>query len=63
MSEEFDENVVSLFQRTLPLLSAVFFLLLKYLPVNIIFFGNIRPDLGLVCIYFWVIHRPDLTAR
>ena len=62
MSEEFDENVVSLFQRMLPLLSSVFFLLLKYLPVNMVVFGNVRPDFGLVCIYFWVIHRPDLFS-
>ena len=60
MNDEFDENVVSFFQRALPLLSSVFFILLKYLPINMVVFNNIRPDFGLVCIYFWIIHRPDL---
>lgn len=60
MNEDFDENVVSLFQKILPLATAVFFLLLAYVPLNVAMFNNIRPDLGLVCIYFWMLHRPDL---
>jgi rod shape-determining protein MreD len=60
MSEEFDENVVSLVQRVLPLLSSVLFLLLGYIPLNVAMFNNVRPDLGLACVYFWLLHRPDL---
>lgn len=60
MNEDFDENVVSLFQKILPLATAVFCLLLAYVPLNVAMFNNIRPDLGLVCIYFWMLHRPDL---
>ncbi len=60
MNEDFNENVVSLLQRLLPLISSIVLLLLAYLPVNVAAFNNMRPDLGLACIYFWVLHRPDL---
>lgn len=59
-NEEFDENVVPFFQKTLPLLSSAVFLLFAYVPLNVAMFNNVRPDLGLVCIYFWLLHRPDL---
>lgn len=60
MNEDFDENVASFFQRSLPLASSAIFLLLAYIPLNVAVFNNIRPDLGLICIYFWMLHRPDL---
>ena len=60
MSKEFDENVVPFFQKSLPLLSSVFFLLISYFPSNFTFFGSVKSDFGLICIYFWMLHRPDL---
>ena len=60
MNEEFNENVVPLFQKSLPLISSIVVLLLAYLPINMALFNNMRSDLGLACIYFWVLHRPDL---
>ena len=60
MQEDFDENVVSLFQKSLPFVSSAAFMLLSYIPLNVALFNNVRPDLGLVCVYFWILHRPDL---
>lgn len=60
MSEDFDEKVVTHFQKSLPIITSVFLLLLAYLPLNFNFFYNVRPDFGLMCIYFWMLHRPDL---
>jgi len=60
MSDDFDEKVVTLFQRLLPFMTSVVFMLLSYIPINVSIFNNIRPDLGLACIYFWMLHRPDL---
>ncbi len=60
MSEEFDEKIYSLFQKSLPLLTSVILILLGYMPLNLVFWGNIRPEMGLICIYFWGLHRPDL---
>ena len=60
MSEDFDEKVVTHFQKSLPIMTSVVLLLLAYLPLKIDFFYNVRPDFGLMCIYFWMLHRPDL---
>ena len=60
MSDDLDENINSLFQRLLPLLSSVFLVLLSYLPLNSLFLNTIHPAIGLICGYFWLVHRPDL---
>ena len=60
MNEDLSENVVPLVQKLLPLLSSVVVLFLAYLPVNVGILNNIRPDFGLMCVYFWILHRPDL---
>ena len=62
MSEDFDEKVVTHFQKSLPLLTSIIFLLMAYLPLNFGFLYNVRPDFGLMCIYFWMLHRPDLIG-
>ena len=60
MSEDFDEKVVTHFQKSLPIITSITFLLLAYVPLNFDIFYNIRPDFGMMCIYFWMLHRPDL---
>ena len=60
MSEDFDEKVITHFQKALPVCSSLVFMLLAYLPLNFGLFYNIRPDFGYMCIYFWMLHRPDL---
>ena len=62
MSDELDENINSLFQRLLPLLSSVCFILLSYLPCDFMFLNSIHPAIALVCGYFWLVHRPDLFS-
>jgi len=60
MSDDLDENIMSLFQRMLPLLSSVFFLFLSFLPLDLSSLNNIRPAAMLICAYYWLLHRPDL---
>ena len=60
MSDNLDENIASLFQRMLPLLSSMFFLFLSYLPLDLSYLNNIRPVALLICVYYWLLHRPDL---
>lgn len=60
MSEDLEENITSLFQRMLPFLSSVLLLLLSYIPLDFSLFNNIRPAVGIICVYFWMFHRPDL---
>ena len=60
MSENFEENVASIFQKSLPLIVSLAVMLLSFIPVNMALFNNVRPDFGMICIYFWMLHRPDL---
>ena len=60
MSEDFEERVISVFQRLLPIITSVVLMLLSYLPVNFSILTIVRPDLALACVYFWMLHRPDL---
>ncbi len=60
MSEDIDENITSLFQRILPLATSVLLLMISYIPLDFSLFNNIRPAIGIICVYFWVIYRPDL---
>ena len=56
MSEDLDENITSLFQRLLPFMSSVLLLLISYIPLDFSVFNNIRPSIGLICVYFWMLH-------
>lgn len=60
MSEEFEENIASLFQRMLPLVSSLVLLFISYVPLEFSLFNNIRPVVGMICVYYWMLHRPDL---
>src|SRR5574344_366445 len=60
MSDEWGENISMYFQRLLPLLSSILLVLLSYMTVNIGPFSTIRPAVGMVCVYYWIIHRSDV---
>lgn len=60
IEEDWQDEAVSWGQRLLPPVLAIIFVMLSYLPIYINFFNNIRPDLGLAAIYFWMMYRPDL---
>lgn len=47
-------------QRITPLLFSVFLIMLSYVPLDFPLSNNIRPAVGMVCVYYWIIHRPDL---
>ena len=60
MSNELSENIFNYLQRILPLFSSLLLLFLSYVPLDFLLFSNIRPAVGIICVYFWMIHRPDL---
>ena len=60
MSDELSENIVNYLQRLLPLFSSLLLLFFSYVPLDFLLFNNIRPAVAMVCVYFWMIHRPDL---
>lgn len=60
LQDEMAENVKSYFQRLVPLAFSLFLLLFSYVPLNFVLSSNIRPAVSLVCVYYWIIHRPDI---
>lgn len=60
MSEDLDENITSFFKRILPLVSSILLLAISYVPLDLSIFNNIRPVVGMICVYYWMLHRPDL---
>lgn len=60
MSEDLNENITSLFKRLLPLLFSILLLAFSYVPLDLSIFNNIRPAIGIICVYYWMLHRPDL---
>lgn len=60
MSDEWGENLAIYFQRLLPLLTSMLLLLISYIPLDLPLSNNMRPAVGMICVYFWLLHRPDV---
>lgn len=60
MREDWQEIVVGGFLRGVPLLISLGMLLFSFIPLGSGLSGNARPDINLICIFFWLIYRPDL---
>lgn len=58
--EEMTENVKSYFQRLIPFIFSLLLIFLSYVPLDFFLSENIRPAVGFVCVYYWIIHRPDI---
>ena len=63
MEENLQEEISVVFRRLLPLLSSLLFLLISYMPMNYLVVGaNVKLMVGFICVYFWLLHRPDLFS-
>lgn len=60
MEETFSEILETRLKRLLPLLVSVFLLLVFYVPVHLPLSRYLRPDIGMICVYFWALYRQDL---
>ena len=60
MQDEIAENVKGYFQRLSPIFFSLFLILLSYVPLDFVLSSNIRPAVGMICVYYWIIHRPDI---
>lgn len=47
-------------QRLLPLLTSILLVMLSFVPLDFAAANNMRPAAGLICVFFWMIHRPDV---
>lgn len=58
---ELDNDDFSLMlQRFLPLLSSLLILLAFYIPSDFWLSSNIRPEVTVICVYYWLLNRPDV---
>ena len=60
MNKELKENFKLSLQRLLPFFLSLFFIFINYTPSNVSFSTFIRPEIGLICVFYWVLYRPDL---
>ena len=60
MNDELKENIKSLVQRTVPFLLSLIFVLFGYVPASLGGSADLRPAAGMICVFYWVLHRSDL---
>lgn len=60
MREDWQETAGRQFLRFLPLLVSAALILFSFLPLKSDIADNARPETGLMCVYFWLVYRPDL---
>lgn len=60
MRETFSEILENGLKSFLPLLCSFFLLLVIYVPVHLPLSRFLRPDVGMICVYFWALYRQDL---
>lgn len=51
MSEELRENLAASLQKLLPLLTSIILVLMSYVPLNFAAANNLRPAVGLMCVF------------
>jgi rod shape-determining protein MreD len=60
MDESFSEILENQFKKAIPLLSSLVLLLLMYIPLPLPFLPFFKPNMGLICVFFWALYRQDL---
>lgn len=60
MREELKENIKLSLQKVLPFLLSLLLVFCTYIPSCFSFSHIIRPDVGMICVFYWVLYRPDL---
>lgn len=60
MREELKENIRLSIQKTIPFVLSLVFVLFNYVPSNLGYPNIIRPEIGCICVFYWVLYRPDL---
>ena len=60
MRDDLKENIKLTGQRLVPFVLSLLFILFNYIPSNLGFSNIIRPEVGVICVFYWVLNRPDL---
>ncbi len=60
MNEDWDEALKLSIQKMLPLLTSIIWVALSYMPFDFLLPTNIHANVAVICVYYWVLHRPDV---
>ena len=60
MREDLKENMKLSIQKSVPFLLSLLFILFNYIPSGLSFSHILRPAIGMICVFYWMLHRPDL---
>jgi len=60
MNKELKEKIKISLQKLLPFFLSLFFIFVNYMPSNIGIGTILRPDVGVICVFYWVLYRSDL---
>ena len=60
MDDSISDIINSQFKKLLPLIITILLVLFSCIPLSIPFSKFLRPDVSMVCIYFWSLYRRDL---
>lgn len=58
MNDNFREIMHHFFMHRIPLIVSMFLVVLFCMPLEISEFDGLRPQVGLICVYYWVEKRP-----
>lgn len=60
MREELKENIKLSAQSFVPFWVSFVFILFNYIPASVGYPNIIRPEIGIISVFYWVLYRPDL---
>ena len=60
MREDLKENIKISLQKFIPFVLSLLMVFCVYIPSYFGISRIIRPDVGMICVFYWVIYRPDL---
>ncbi len=60
MKESFAELAANQLKKFIPFFVTLFLVLIDFVPTHLPLSHFLRPDLALICVYFWLLYRLDL---
>ncbi len=60
MKDSLTDVLALTLKKLIPFFITLFFVLLAYVPTHLPLSHFLRPDFAFICIYFWILYRPDL---
>jgi len=60
MKETASEMIIAYLKALLPFLSSLLLVLITFIPMHLPIPAFFKPDLAMICVYFWALYRNDL---